>query len=162
VAVGSSFLTLRALVYSTYLGGSCEDFGTGISLDSSGNVYVAGATVSNDLPGVSSSSVQPTYGGGEDAFIAKIGVTSSPAAAVTALTNLLPNPSLGLTSGEISSLTTKLNNALASIQAGLNKQAINQLNAFINSVQVSVKTGKMSMQAGGTLIADADATIAQL
>jgi hypothetical protein len=59
-------------------------------------------------------------------------------------------------------LTDKLNNALASIQAGLDKQAINQLNAFISSVQSSVKTGKMSIPAGNTLINDAEAIIAAL
>jgi hypothetical protein len=69
---------------------------------------------------------------------------------------------LGLTGGEVASLTTKLNNVLASIQAGLDKQAINQLNAFISSVQSSVKTGKMSPQAGTTLIAAANAIIVAL
>ena len=51
---------------------------------------------------------------------------------------------------------------LASIQAGLDKQGINQLNAFNSSVQSSVKTGKMSIQAGNTLINDANAIISAL
>ena len=152
-----------ALLYSTYLGGSGQDLGSNVAIDSSGNVYVAGSTASTNFPGVSSSSIQPTIGGGGlDAFVAKIGASSSPAAAVTALTNLLSSSSLGLTSGEIRSLTTKLNNVLASIQAGLNKQAINQLNALISSVQSSVKTGKISIQAGNTLINDANAIVAAL
>ena len=151
-----------ALVYSTYLGGSGDDYGSSLILDSSGNVYIAGSTASTNFPGVSPSSIQSAAGGSLDAFVAKIGASSSPAAAVTALTNLLSNPSLGLTSGEISSLTTKLKNVSASIQAGIDKQAINQLNAFISSVQSSVKTGKMSAQAGATLTADANAIISML
>jgi hypothetical protein len=86
----------------------------------------------------------------------------SPTASVNNLIVVISNPSLGLTSGQISSLTDKLNNVLASIQAGQDKQAINQLNAFINSVQSSVKTGKISVQTGGTLIAAANAIIAVL
>ena len=88
--------------------------------------------------------------------------TQSPAALVTNLMSLVSNPSSGLTSGQVSSLTDKLNNALASIQAGLNKQATNQLNAFINTVQVSQKTGKMSAQTATTLITAAQAIIAKL
>ncbi|MFZ1134512.1 MAG: SBBP repeat-containing protein, partial [Candidatus Korobacteraceae bacterium] len=39
-----------ALVYSTYLGGSGGDSGTGIAVDASGNAYIAGSTFSNNFP----------------------------------------------------------------------------------------------------------------
>jgi uncharacterized protein (TIGR03437 family) len=42
--------TATALVFSTYLGGSLDDAATTIAIDSSSNVYVAGATLSTDFP----------------------------------------------------------------------------------------------------------------
>jgi hypothetical protein len=38
------------LVYSTYLGGSLDEEGMGIAVDSSGSAYVAGSTYSQDFP----------------------------------------------------------------------------------------------------------------
>jgi uncharacterized protein (TIGR03437 family) len=42
--------TASALVYSTYLGGSLEQRGSAIAVDSSGAAYVTGETHSNDFP----------------------------------------------------------------------------------------------------------------
>jgi Abnormal spindle-like microcephaly-assoc'd, ASPM-SPD-2-Hydin/Beta-propeller repeat len=39
-----------SLLYSTYLGGSSQDAAAAIAVDSSGNAYVGGVTVSNDFP----------------------------------------------------------------------------------------------------------------
>jgi hypothetical protein len=41
-----------ALVYSTYLGGSCQDWAAGVAVDGDGNAYVAGATCSTNFPTV--------------------------------------------------------------------------------------------------------------
>jgi len=68
-AVGS------ALVYSTYLGGSGYDWGTGIAVDSSGNAYIAGRTESTDFP--TASPFQATNSGNSDAFIAKLNAAGS-------------------------------------------------------------------------------------
>jgi hypothetical protein len=59
-----------ALVYSTYLGGSQNDGGSGIVVDSAGNAYVTGAVNSTDFP--TKNAPQPTYGGNSDAFVTKI------------------------------------------------------------------------------------------
>ena len=57
-------------VYSTYLGGSGWDNGTGLALDEVGNAYVVGATTSNDFPTISA--LYPDHRGGWKAFITKI------------------------------------------------------------------------------------------
>jgi len=51
-----------ALVYSTYLGGTNEDFGYGITVDTAGDAYVTGQTVSTDFP-VTPGAFQTTCGG---------------------------------------------------------------------------------------------------
>ena len=63
------------LVYSTYLGGSGIDSGTGIAVDSAGSAYVTGITGSFDFPTVNP--LQPTFGFGFDAFIAKLNPSGS-------------------------------------------------------------------------------------
>jgi uncharacterized protein (TIGR03437 family) len=57
-----------ALVYSTYLGGSMDDRGTAIAVDSAGNAYVGGDTISTNFPVLNA--YQSTYkgGGGSPAF----------------------------------------------------------------------------------------------
>ena len=63
--------TGTALVYSTYLGGSDVDLGNSIAVDSSGNVYLVGQTVSTDFP-ISAGAFQTTPGGNGDAFVTKL------------------------------------------------------------------------------------------
>jgi hypothetical protein len=60
-----------ALVYSTLVGGSGTDTATRIAVDSSSDAYVVGNTTSTNLP-TSAGALQTTYGGGGDAFVAKI------------------------------------------------------------------------------------------
>lgn len=60
-----------ALVYSTYVGGTASDVGTGIALDASGAAYVAGYTASSDFP-TTASAVSTTLAGNDDAFLFKL------------------------------------------------------------------------------------------
>ena len=73
-----------ALVYSTYLGGSGNDYGSGIAVDAAGSAYVSGSTGSTDFPTANPS--QAAYGGGvregggndgADAFVSKLDATGS-------------------------------------------------------------------------------------
>ncbi len=60
-----------ALVYSTYLGGSQEEEGYSIAVDSSGNAaYVTGYTLSTNFR--TANPLQPANGGKADAFVAKL------------------------------------------------------------------------------------------
>jgi hypothetical protein len=62
----------RALLYSTYLGGSGLDEATAIAVDRRGEAYVTGHTWSLDFP--TANPLQPVSGGGGgDAFVARLG-----------------------------------------------------------------------------------------
>jgi hypothetical protein len=62
----------NSLVYSTYLGGSKNDFGYAIAVDSTGAAYVAGYTDSSDFPSTTNMSPTTAYAGGTDAFVANL------------------------------------------------------------------------------------------
>jgi len=61
----------RQIVYSTYLGGSGTDTGHGIAVDALGAAYITGGTQSSDFP-TTSTAVQQTNHGGNDAFVTKL------------------------------------------------------------------------------------------
>jgi hypothetical protein len=69
-----------ALVYSTYLGGSNQDVGWGIAVDTSDNAYVIGSTCSTDFP-TTPGAFQTSYQGGGcmlgDAFVTKLNPSGS-------------------------------------------------------------------------------------
>jgi hypothetical protein len=72
---GDAFVTKlnaagSALVYSTYLGGSRSDWGTGITVDSQGNAYITGSTSSTNFP--PHNALYASNRGGVDAFVAEI------------------------------------------------------------------------------------------
>jgi hypothetical protein len=65
------------LVYSTYIGGSDDESGSGIAVDGSGNAYVTGNTESTDYD-VTAGAFQTTHGGGSnDVFVTKLNASGS-------------------------------------------------------------------------------------
>jgi len=69
-----------AVGFSTFIGGSQNDYGYGIAVDATGNVYIGGQTFSPDFP-ISSDAHQSGCGGGDcalgDGFITKLNSTGS-------------------------------------------------------------------------------------
>jgi hypothetical protein len=57
--------------YSTFLGGTSNDFGVEIAVDSGGNAYVTGQTISADFPSTTGT-LDTSHGGSADAFVAKL------------------------------------------------------------------------------------------
>ncbi|HKB14493.1 MAG TPA: hypothetical protein VKF62_00425, partial [Planctomycetota bacterium] len=62
--------------YSTYLGGSENDYAYALALDSTGAAVVAGATNSGDFP--TQNAFQPTLGGFTDAFVTRLPLSGAP------------------------------------------------------------------------------------
>ena len=70
--------TGTALLYSTYLGGSGVERGSGIAVDATGTAFMTGHTTSSDFP--ISNPIQARFGGGAgpgDAFVTRLDPTGS-------------------------------------------------------------------------------------
>jgi hypothetical protein len=68
--------TGTAVVFSTYFGGrNSNEVGTGVAVDASGNVFLGGTTNGADTPTLNA--FQATFGGADDAFLAKLNPTGS-------------------------------------------------------------------------------------
>jgi uncharacterized protein (TIGR03437 family) len=63
----SKFNGQGTLIYSTHVGGTRDDIGLGIAVDSRGQAYVTGSTASRDFPTVAA--VETSYQGAGDAFV---------------------------------------------------------------------------------------------
>ena len=64
------------LLYSTFIGGSSFDAGGDVAVDSSGNAYVAGFTVSPNFP-TTTTAFQRVENGGFDQFVSKLNAAGS-------------------------------------------------------------------------------------
>lgn len=65
-----------ALIYSTYLGGGDNDSGYGIAVDSTGNAYVTGQTISGNFP-ATAGAFQTSVSGSPAGFVTKLNADGS-------------------------------------------------------------------------------------
>ena len=73
--VGKISATGNTIEYLTYLGGTDEEIGYGVAVDTHASAYVTGLTYSVNFPVVNP--LQPAYGGAGDAFLAKVNTNGS-------------------------------------------------------------------------------------
>jgi photosystem II stability/assembly factor-like uncharacterized protein len=73
----AKFNSSGALVYSTYLGGTNNDYAYAIAADGGGNAYITGFTDSTSFPNAPAGGAQPSNAGAGDAFVAKLNAAGS-------------------------------------------------------------------------------------
>ncbi len=79
------------LIYSTYLGGTLQDSGTGIAIDTNGNAYVMGHAESSDFP-TTPGAYDTSYNGESDIFVTKIPISVGLTISATAGGTTDPEP----------------------------------------------------------------------
>jgi len=150
-----------SLSYCTYLGGSGDDDGHGIAVDSAGNAYVAGSTTSTNFP--TRNPLQPASGGGEDAFVAKLSADGGSLVYSTYLggsSNDLANAIAIDPTGEayLSGPTVSTNfptqNPLQPASAGGGDDFVAKLNAAGNALVYSTYLGGSGADQGNAIAVD--------
>jgi hypothetical protein len=150
-----------ALVYSTYLGGSNEDVGQGIAVDSAGNAFVTGSTTSNDFPTVNP--VQAVSGGDRDGFVTKLNAAGSAVVYSTYLggSNLDFSNSIAVDStgnayvtGTTFSTNFPTANALQSISSGSPDAFVTKFNAAGTAFVYSTYLGGSEFDVGNGIAVD--------
>ena len=136
------------LSYSTYLGGSSGDEGYSICVDTSGNAYVTGRTISTDFPTVNP--YQGTNGGGNDVFVTKVNATGNALSYSTYLGGSSTDRGHGIcvdTSGNayVTGYTYSTNfpieNPYQGTRAGSNDAFVTKVNATGNALSYSTYLG---------------------
>src|ERR1043165_5857047 len=135
-----------SIAWATFLGGSDWDMPESLDVDSSGNVYLNGLTVSTDFPVLNA--IQPTYGGGFDAFVVKIGNSASPSLTSINPTSGVPGTQVTLTGSGFGAVqgtgSVWLGNKLAgSIVSWSDTQ-------IVATVATNVASGSAQVQQAGT------------
>ncbi len=137
------------LVYSTYLGGSGDDYGRGIAVDGAGNAYMTGLTGSTNFP--TQNPYQGTHSGGTyDAFVTKLNATGSGLLYSTYLGGNGDDQGYGIVvdgngkayvTGETNSTDFPTQNPHQPTNAGLSDAFVTKLNAMGNALLYSTYLG---------------------
>jgi hypothetical protein len=153
---------LSAILVATFLGGSENETAFDVALDSTGKVYVAGATSSADFPGVGPGSADSTFDFPES-FVAvlDIGLSSSVVFDLDKLKELVavcrfcpPGPERWL--------LHKIDQAIVQVRQGHDIAAVNALEQFVRGTERFIRRGEIPAAEGQRFIAEAEAIIAEI
>ena len=154
-----------ALIYSTYLGGSVDEVGNGIAVDTAGNAYVTGATTSLNFPGTVGSLIQSTSGSVDDAFVTKLNPAGTALIYSTYLGGNLGDEGLGIAvdatgSAYVTGRTSSLNfpitagNSVQGSAAGLGDAFVTKLNPAGTALAYSTYLGSHRADEGNGIAVD--------
>jgi len=167
VLTGDAFITKinaagTAVVYSTFLGGSNDEDGLSIAVDSTGSAYVTGLTESLNFPVINA--VQGAFGGGiKDGFVAKLSPAGNALVFSTYLGGTGDDKSKDIavdSSGAIyitgwtSSLNFPLLNPAQAALAGLKDAFVTKLNAAGTAFIYSTYLGGTNVDGGRAIAID--------
>ncbi len=152
-----------SLSYSTYLGGNSTDQGFSIAVDSTGNAYVSGATLSTNYP-TTVGAFDTTQAGSNDVFVTKLNATGTALIYSTFIGNTGNDGSFALaidTAGNayVTGFTTSVNfpvtqGAFQTTLAGNQDSFITKLNSSGNGLLYSSYLGGSSLDQGLSLAVD--------
>jgi hypothetical protein len=151
-----------ALVYSTYLGGSGNDFGNGIAVDSAGNAYVTGTTGSYNFP--TANALQSTNRGStHNAFVSKLNPSGTALVYSTYLGGSQGDQGIGIAvdgsgnayvTGSTLSTDFPTANALQSTSPGGQKAFVSKFNTSGAALVYSTYLGGSQGDQGGGIAVD--------
>jgi hypothetical protein len=148
------------LDYSTYLGGTLNDFGYGIAVDSNGNAYVTGETNSTNFP--TQSPFQATNAGGQDAFVTKFTTAGTALTYSTYLggSSLDSGRSIAVNSAGSAYVTGETGSTNFPTQSAIQSTNAGAQDAFVTQLSVAGAALVYSSFVGGTSNGDAGHGIA--
>jgi len=149
-------------VFSTYLGGTGDDFGYGIAVDGQGNVFISGRTRSDDFP-TTAGAYRTSRTGSSDIFVAKLNSAGSALTYSTflggsdssATPRIAVDPSgNAYVAGETSSAAFPVVNAYQSTLKGSSDAFLVKLNSSGGAAVFSTYLGGGSSEVVGSVAAD--------
>ena len=159
---GKELIIDPPLIYSTYHGGSGQDYAYAVAVDSVGNTYVTGGAGSSNFP--ITNPLQSSLRGVEDVFVTKINPSGTAKLYSTYLGGGAPDEGHGIAvdaqgnayiTGSTGSLDFPLKNPIQSTMAGSGDAFVTKLNATGSALIYSTYLGGIGQDSGAGIALDA-------